>query len=258
MIHSTALIDPGAEIADDVEVGAFAVIEGRVKIATGCRVEPHAQVLSGTRLGRDTLVGRAAILGGDPQDLSFDSDTESFLEVGEGNTIREHVTLHRSASPGGATRVGDHNFLMVGAHMGHDAILGSNCVVANNCLLAGHVVVGDDCFLGGGSVYHQFLRVGDHVMAQGNGAFSKDIPPFTMAALYNQLVGLNSVGLRRAGVAAEDRRELRRLFSAFFREGRRLEEVLVSVSNQEWGGYANSLIDFMQGSSSKGVCTASK
>ncbi len=258
MIHPTALVAPGAEIAEDVEVGAFAIVEAGVRIAGGCRVEPHAQILSGTRLGRGNLVGRAAILGGDPQDLSFDPATESFLEVGEGNTIREHVTLHRSASPGGATRVGDGNFLMAGAHMGHDAVLGDRCVVANNCLLAGHVVVGDDCFLGGGSVYHQFLRVGDHAMAQGNGAFSKDIPPFTTVALYNQLVGLNSIGLRRAEVPAEDRRELRGLFSEFFREGRRLEEVLARVGDREWGSYARRLIDFMAEGSGRGVCTLAR
>ncbi len=258
MIHPTALINPGAEIAADVSIGAFAIIEDKVQISEGCRIDPHTQILSGTRLGSATSVGRAAVLGGDPQDLSFDPATESFLEVGKNNTIREHVTLHRSASPGGATRVGDDNFLMVGAHMGHDAILGDHCVVANNCLLAGHVVVGDHCFLGGGSVYHQFLRIGDHVMAQGNGAFSKDIPPFTMAALYNQLVGLNSVGLRRAGVPASERKELRGLFTEFFRGGNRLEEVLARAAARKWGACAERMIDFMSEASIKGVCTATK
>jgi UDP-N-acetylglucosamine acyltransferase len=257
MIHPTALVDPGADIAADVEIGAFAVIEERVTIASGCRVEPHAQVLAGTRIGRATVVGRAAVLGGEPQDLSFDAGTESFLEIGEGNTIREHVTVHRSASAGGATRIGDNNFIMVGAHMGHDTLLGNNNVVANNCLLAGHVVVGDHCFLGGGSVYHQFIRVGDRAMAQGNGAFSKDIPPFTIAALYNQLIGLNSVGLRRAGVSPQERGELRGLFAAFFRDGRRLEEVLVEVQGRDRGACADTLIAFMAAPSSRGVCTVS-
>jgi len=255
MIHPTAIIAPEAKLGDGVEVGAYAIIDADVEIGDRCRILPQAQILRGCRLGQENTIGRGAILGGDPQDLSFESATSSQLILGKGNTIREHVTLHRSATAGQATIIGDENFLMVGAHIGHDSKIGDRNVLANNCLLAGHVEVGSNCFLGGGSGYHQFLRVGDYVMAQGNGSFSKDLPPFTTAALYNQIVGLNSIGLRRAGYSTEERRELKQLFTLFFRSGSNRATALESVTDQNWGAPAKKLIEFLGGASTKGVCS---
>ena len=258
MIHPTAIVDESATLGDGVEVGAYAIVEAGVTLGDSCRLLPHAQVLAGTRMGSGNVVGRGAILGECPQDLSFDPQTESYVEIGEGNTFREHVTVHRSSKEGAATRIGDQNFLMAGAHLGHDTTVGDHCVLANNCLLAGFVEVGDRCFLGGGSVYHQFLRVGSYVMAQGNGAFSKDIPPYCMAALYNQLVGLNAVGLRRAGVSRETLRELRGPFQRLFRSGGRISESVAALRQEELGEFAGKLVDFVAAQSRQGICAAKK
>ena len=216
MIHPTALISPTAILAENVEVGPYAIIEDGVIIGPGCRILSHAQVLTGVVMGAANTVDRAAILGGDPQSLSFDRSTRSGVRIGEGNTFREHVTVHRSTLPGGTTFIGNRNFLMAHCHVGHDSTLGDENVIANAVLIAGHVTVGDRCFLGGSSVYHQLIRVGDQSMVQGNSAFSADVPPYCIGHETNLLAGLNVVGLRRAGLDSAARLELKRLYREVF------------------------------------------
>ena len=216
MRHPTALIDESAVLAPDVAVGPYAIIEAGVVLGDGCRVHAHAQVLTGVVMGPRNVVDRGAILGGNPQSLSFDRSIRSSVRIGEGNTFREHVTVHRSTQPGGETRIGDSNFLMAGCHIGHDSVLGDHNVIANAALIAGHVTIGSRCFLGGGSVYHQFIRLGDLVMIQGNSAFSADVPPYSIGHEINLLAGLNIIGLRRAGVDTAARQELKRLYREVF------------------------------------------
>lgn len=216
MIHPTALISPHATLAADVEVGPYAIIEDAVQVGAGCRILGHAQLLAGVILGENNLVDRGAILGGDPQSLQFDRRTLSGVRVGNHNHFREFVTVHRSTHPGGETRIGDGNFFMAGSHVGHDAGIGNDNVIANAVLLAGHVTLGNRCFLGGGSVYHQFIRVGDLAMSQGNSSFSSDIPPYCIGHEVNLLAGLNVIGLRRAGVDSRSRLELKRVYRGVY------------------------------------------
>ncbi|MGI8604494.1 MAG: acyl-ACP--UDP-N-acetylglucosamine O-acyltransferase [Verrucomicrobiales bacterium] len=253
-IHPTALIDPGAEVARDVEVGAFAIVEAGVKIASGVRIEPHAQVLCGSDIGTGTVVGRGAIIGGLPQDLSFNPDTPSGVIIGEQNILREHVTIHRASKAEAHTVVGSHNYLMVGAHLGHDVNMGDHNILANAVLVAGHVKIGSHTVIGGGAVFHQFLRLGDYCMVQGNGSFSKDIPPFAMALRTNLLAGLNALGLRRAGFNPSDRAELKQLFELLWRDGKNLTQAIAEAREKTWGAAGESLLGFLAAPTKKGVC----
>lgn len=261
MIHPTALIDPEAELADDVQVGPYAVIGAGARIAAGCEIAAHAQVIGHVCLEAGVRVGHGAIIGGDPQDVAFDPATDSSVEIGEGTVIREHVTIHRGSKPGSVTRVGRNNFLMAGAHLGHDVQLGNANVIANNVLFAGHVVMGHRSFVGGGSVFHQFIRIGDFCMIQGLSGFSKDLPPFVMAAGVNHVVGLNVVGMRRHGFSATERLHIKRAFDHFYRSGHNFSQAIEALDRTNsgnegagWCAAALEFFDFFRQPSRKGVC----
>jgi UDP-N-acetylglucosamine acyltransferase len=261
MLHPTAIVSPQAELAEGVVVGPYVVIDGPVRLGAGCVVEAAAQLVGRVEVGPGTRVGRGSVIGGDPQDLGFDPSVESGVTIGAGNTIREHVTIHRSAKPGGATTVGDHNYLMSACHLGHDSSLGSHCVIANAALVAGHVAVGDHVFVGGGAVFHQFIRIGEYAMIQGLGAFSKDIPPYCSGLRVNHLAGLNVVGLRRHGFDAGQRAELKRLFDLLFRSGLNLSQAVAAARDPAagaWSPVARRLLDFVASPSPKGVCTRAR
>lgn len=193
-IHSTAIIEDGVVLGDDCHIHAFAVL--RAGAVLGDRVTVHA----------------GAVIGGEPQALAFDPATLTGVRIGDGTTIREHVTINRAMHAGAQTIVGAKCFLMAGAHVGHDCAVADNVVLANNALLAGHVTVGAHSFVGGGAAVHQFCRIGESVMVGGIARVTRDIPPFTMMAERDELVGLNLVGLRRRGFPRETIMELKNLF----------------------------------------------
>lgn len=253
MIHPTAIIDPRAQIDPTVHIGPYAVLEGPVKLSPGVRVEAHAQLLGDVTIGANTVIGRAAIIGGDPQDLSFKPETESFTIIGENNVLREHVTIHRGSKPGSATRMGDHNFLMATTHLAHDVQMGSRNVLANGVMLAGYVQVGNNVFMGGGTGLHQFIRIGDYCMFQGNSSYSKDLPPYCMGNLLNRVAGINVIGLRRAGFTAADRAEVKKIFDFVFRSGLNLSQALQEIDKQAWQSPAQVFIDFLKAPSKKGI-----
>ncbi len=254
MVHPTALIAPEAVIDPSVEIGAYVVIEGPVKIAAGCRIEPHAQLVGQVEIGEETTVGRGAVIGDLPQDLGFDPATSSGVRIGKKNVLREHVTIHRSSKAGGLTTLGDGNFIMVGAHFGHDVHMGDANIIANGVLLAGHVHVGNNTFIGGGAVFHQFLRIGDYCVVQGNGSFSKDIPHFCAAQRINRVTGLNVIGLRRQGFSAEQRAEMKELFDLIFRSRRNLTQAIGAARERSWSPQAEKFLAFLEAPSKKGVC----
>ena len=255
MIHPTALIAPTAKLSPGVEVGAYAIIEDGVELGESCRILAHAQVLSGVVMGPKNVVDRGAVIGGDPQSLAFDRTIRSGVRIGEGNIFREHVTVHRSTSPGRETLMGDSNFLMAGCHLGHDSVLGSHNVIANAVLIAGHVTIGSRCFLGGGSVYHQFIRLGDLVMVQGNSAFSADIPPYSIGHQINLLAGLNSIGLRRAGLDGPARQELKRLYREVFSHPQGPVKSAALLLNDTISESGRRFLEFIATPGPKGLCT---
>ena len=196
-IHPTAVIDPSAVLADDVEVGPYAVIEADVSIAAGCRIEAHAMVRRFSVLDEAVSIDSFAVIGGLPQDLSFDPQTESRARIGKSTTIREGVTVHRSTQAGGVTTVGANCLLMANAHVAHDCRVDDNAILANNVMLAGHVHVGDSSFLGGGCGVHQFVTIGALAMISGNASVAYDVPSYVTVAERSTVTGLNLVGLKR-------------------------------------------------------------
>jgi UDP-N-acetylglucosamine acyltransferase len=210
-VHPTAIVDSRVALADGVRVGAYCVIEGRVRLGANTVVEPHSVIRGHTVTGAGCRVGPAAYVGLDPQHVRFDPAAgETSLVIGDGVVIREGTSVHRSLKPGeaNATRVGDRCYLMAASHVAHDCRLGSDVILANSVLLGGHVEIGERSFLGGGSVFHQFVRIGRLAIVRGNEAVSKDIPPFSAAA-FGGLKAYNAVGCRRAGMTPEGVKAIR-------------------------------------------------
>jgi UDP-N-acetylglucosamine acyltransferase len=252
-IHSTAIIACEARIADDVRIGPNVVIEGPVEIGPGTVIGPNAVLTGRVQIGAKNKIGPGVVLGAEPQDLSFDPATDSGVWIGDGNTLREYVTIHRATVAGSDTTVGHHNFLMVGVHLGHDVRLGSHCILANNALLAGHVQFGDRVVVGGGSVFHQHIRVGEGVLTQGLTAAGKDIPPFCVASKVNRVNGLNTIGLRRAGRGPEERAELHRAFDLVYRSGLNITQALEKSREREWTGAARTFFEFVVAAQKRGM-----
>lgn len=247
-------MSPSARLAEDIEIGAYACIGGAVEIGARTIVQAHAVIDGFVRLGPENLIGYGAIIGGAPQDLSFTAGTRSGVEIGRGNVIREHVTIHRGTAADSFTTMGDDNFLMVGAHLGHNCAIGNKVIIANNCLLGGYVAVEDSAFLGGGCVFHQFMRVGQLAITQGNSGFGKDLPPFVVGAGVNKVVGLNVVGLKRAGFGPEERKELKAAFRLLYESGLNTSQVLEQARMRAWRAPAQAFFDFVAAAKRRGIC----
>jgi len=258
IIHPSALVDSSAQIAPDVEVGPGVIIEAGAVIGAGCRIQARAIVTAHVRMGMRNTVGYGAIIGADPQDFSFKPETPSFVEIGDDNVIREYATIHRATQEGRATCIGNNNFLMVGVHMGHDSSVANRVVIANNCLLAGHVEVQDGAVLGGGSVFHQFLRVGKLCMVRGGERFNKDVPPFVSAYGTSLVSGINAIGLKRAGFSAETRMEIKRAFKLVYREGFNISQSIEESKKQSWGSEAQYFLDFIATAKKRGVSSVAR
>lgn len=254
MIHPTAIIHTDAQIDPKAEIGPYVIIDGPAKVGPSVKVEAHAQLVGDVTIGSGTTIGRAAIIGCDPQDLSFKSETPSGVIIGENNVIREHVTIHRATKPGTFTRMGDGNYLMATSHLAHDVQMGNNNIIANGALFAGHVHVGDRCVIGGGAVFHQFIRLGSYCVVQGNTGLSMDLPPFCCAARINVLTGLNVIGMRRSGLSAGDRAAVKSIFDLVFRGGFNLTQARAAITQREWPAVCQSFIDFVSAPSRKGIC----
>ncbi len=253
-IHPTAVIHPDAEIGEGTVVGPYAVIEGAARIGQACTIQAHAIIGARVTMGSHNFIGYGAVLGADPQDTSFNPETPSDLRIGNNNRIREYCTLHRGTTAGSATIVGDDCFLMGGVHLAHDVELGSHVIIANNALLGGHVKVADRVFIGGGCVFHQHVRVGRLAICQGTSGFSKNVPPFSLAAERNSVAGLNVVGLRRAGLGPETRAEIKRAFELIYRSGLNLTQALEAASAHPWGDEAAHFFAFASESRTRGIC----
>lgn len=232
-IHPTAVVDPRAKLADDVRIGAFVVVGPEVELGAGVELRPHAHVWGRTSVGEGTRVFPFAVLGEEPQDKSFSGESTE-LVIGRENVIREHVTIHvGTVKGGGSTRIGDDNLIMNGVHVGHDTHIGSHCIIASQCAIAGHVTIEDFAVVGGLSGIHQFARIGESAMVAALSGVTKDAPPFSLVAGERATTrGLNAVGLRRRGFAAESRRQIKRAFHILFASRLRLEDALAQVREE--------------------------
>lgn len=214
-IHPTAVIDPQAEIDEEVQVGPFVVIDGPCRVGPGCVLKAGAHLMGPLTMGEGNVVHSYAVLGDTPQHLKYTGEPSS-VEIGGHNVFREHVTVHRSAVRGGATRIGNRNYLMGSSHIAHDCALGNNCIFANASVLGGHCVVADNVVMSGHSAMHQFCRIGRLAMISGVSASTMDVPPFMIVQRINVICGVNVIGMRRAGVGALAIEAVRKAFHVLY------------------------------------------
>jgi UDP-N-acetylglucosamine acyltransferase len=252
MIHPTAIIHPKAKLDASVEIGPYAVIDEGVELGTHCVVGPHVYLTGLTTIGAHNHFHAGCVIGDAPQDLKYDG-TPTRLRIGDHSVFREHVTVHRSTKPDAETIIGSHNFLMAGAHVAHNCVVGDHVILANGALLGGHAMVQDRAFISGNCCVHQFCRVGTLALMQGGSILSQDLPPFTVALRLNEMCGLNVVGLRRAGFTAEQRMELKRLYHLLFRGGKNLGAAITEAQKKFTSVPAKALLDFIA-EAKRGVC----
>ncbi|HEX4707104.1 MAG TPA: acyl-ACP--UDP-N-acetylglucosamine O-acyltransferase [Candidatus Udaeobacter sp.] len=253
-VHPTAIVNPAARIDADVEIGPFSIIGPQSTIGEATIVQSHVVIEGTVTIGSGNLIGHGAIIGAPPQDVSFSPDRKTRVEIGNENIIREYCTIHRGTAEDSATKIGDKNFLMAGAHVGHNCVIANNVIIANNCLLAGYVRVDDGAFLGGGSTFHQFVHIGRLVMVQGSSGFGKDLPPFVIAAVHNFVFGVNVVGLRRAGFSAKDRDEIKAAFKLVYMSGLNIGQALAKAATMNFAEAAREFLDFVAKAKKRGIC----
>jgi UDP-N-acetylglucosamine acyltransferase len=227
-VHPTAVVSPEAELAEGVQVGPFAILEGRVRLGPGCIVRPHAHLIGPLTMGQGNVVCTGAVLGERPQHLKY-NDEPTGLEIGDFNIFREHVTVHRGTVHSWLTRIGSHNFFMVNSHVGHDSTIGNRCIITNGALIGGHCILEDNVYLSGNAAVHQFNRLGRLCMISGCSATTKDVPPFIVQQGINIVVGINVIGMRRAGMTSPQVDGVRRAYRFLFREGLPLPAAMARI-----------------------------
>ena len=244
-IHPFALVSPQAILGTQIEIGPFSVIEAGVILGDRCRLSGRVTIKQGTILGADNEVHEGAVLGGKPQHLRA-GEKLGELRIGRSNVIRENVTIHRGLTPTSHTEIGDSNLIMVNAHIAHDCHLGSNIVIVNNVLLAGHVTVSDRAYLSGAAAVHQFCRIGAYAMVGGQSHISQDVPPYvTIDGQTTTVVGLNLIGLKRAGFSNSDIEQLKQAYRVIYRSGLTWAETLRTLSEQFVAGPAAEFAKFL-------------
>ena len=255
-IHSTAVVDAGAELADGVQVGPYCVIGPQVVLAEGCVVHSHAVIGGRTRIGARSEVFPFASVGLRPQDLKYRGEP-SELVIGSETVIREHVTLNPGTEGGGmVTRVGNRCLLMVGTHIGHDCEVGDGVIMANNATLAGHVRVGDFAVLGGLSAVHQFVRIGRNAMVGGVTGVERDVIPYgSVMGDRARLAGINIIGMKRRGHSREDINSVRKAYRLLFASEGTFMERLQEVA-EEFADCAPvmEIVGFIREDSSRKIC----
>jgi UDP-N-acetylglucosamine acyltransferase len=230
-IHPSAIVAPEADLADDVQVGPFVVIEGAVRVGRGCVLRPGVHLIGPLTMGCHNIVFSHAVLGEAPQHLKY-SGEPTRLEIGDHNVFREHVTIHRGTTASWVTRIGSHNFLMANSHIGHDSQVGDHCILANGALVAGHCTLENNVYLSGNSAVHQFVRVGRLALLSGLSGSTKDIPPFIIQHRINAVAGVNVVGMRRAGIPTAHIDAVRGAFHILYREEHVLPQALLRIERE--------------------------
>ncbi len=235
-IHPTAVISPETSLGRDVEIGPYTVIEGQVSIGDGCVIGSHVVIKGPTSIGNDCRIYQFASIGEIPQDLKFKGE-KTELVIGDGNVIREYVTINRGTQGGGGrTVIGRGNFLMSYVHIAHDCILGNYNILANVATLAGHINIDNFAIIGALSAVHQFARIGSYAFVSGMTGVSQDIPPFVKAAgNRSKLYGLNTIGLKRHGFSDEVIYALKKAYRVVFRSKLRLVEAIEQVESDPIG-----------------------
>ena len=254
MIHPSAIVEPGAQLGTDVQIGPFAYVAATARLGDGCILAPHAVVLDHTTLGARCKIHACAVIGDFPQDLSFQNEP-SFVVVGDDCTFRESVTIHRGTKPGTPTRVGNRVFMMANSHVAHNCEVGDHVIFANCAAIGGYVTVGERCFLGGNTGVHQFCHVGRLAMVGSGALVSKDLPPFCIAAssMNSFVAGLNVVGLRRAGLDAAQRALIKQAFNLVYRSGLNTAQAREKLLAETGNPFAAEFAAFLA-TAKRGIC----
>ncbi len=253
-IHSTAIVDKKAKLADDVEVGPYTIIGPDVEIEASTKIGPHVVITGYTSIGKNCSIFPGACVGTIPQDLKYKGE-ESLLKIGNNNIIREYVTINPGSEKGSETSIGDGNLLMAYSHVAHNCSIGNGCIIANLATLAGHVFIEDKVVMGGIVGIHQFVRVGKMAIIGGCSKVVQDIPPFsTCDGRPARVYGLNLLGLKRAEISMDAQRSLKKAFRVLFHSGASLKSAIHEV-NETVGHFKeiDYLLEFLKGSK-RGVC----
>ena len=263
-IHPTAIVDVGAHLGDDVEVGPYCIVEKDVVLGAGTVLRAHVAVRRYTTMGRGNFVDSHAVLGGEPQDYKFDPKSKTAVQIGDDNTFREGVTISRATGEDNVTRIGNRVYMMVGTHVGHNAVLGDGAILVNCAALGGHAEAGTGAILSGYSALHQYCRMGDLALMQGGAIMTMHLPPYVIAANpINKVAGLNSVGLRRAAhISREDHAQIKEAFRLTYRSGLSPTKALEEMdARTDWGQAADVFRRFVrdvlaaEGPYRRGLCS---
>ncbi|MCA9794412.1 MAG: acyl-ACP--UDP-N-acetylglucosamine O-acyltransferase [Candidatus Eremiobacteraeota bacterium] len=254
-IHPSALVNPKAEIADDVEIGPFTIVGENVKIGRGTKIHSSVVLDGWTEIGEDNEIYPGAVIGVAPQDLRY-SGERAYVRIGHRNVIREYVTVHRASDEEGLTAIGDDNLIMAYTHVAHNCLLGNQIIVANSVGLAGHVEIEDQAVLGGMCGVHQFVRVGRLAMLGGMAKVSQDVPPFAMVdGQPARIFGMNIRGMQRRGVTKEARLGLKNCYRLILRSGLNLSQALSAIrATVDNTDEVRHLLRFLESPSRMGVC----
>jgi len=254
VIHASAIVSPEAEIGDDVCIGPYCRIGPRVQIGKGCRFESHVIVEGPTKIGENNQFYPFGTIGLQPQDLKYKGE-ETFLSIGNHNIFREYVNVHRGTKGGGgSTRIGDHNFLMAYAHVGHDSVLGNHIIMANAATLAGHVVIEDHATIGAFSGIHQYCRVGTHGYVGGYTVITKDVLPYskTVSERNTKAYGPNIIGLERKGFTPRQIKDVKAAFRLLLQSKLNTAQAVESIKAQLNSAEVQIIVDFIE-KSDRGV-----
>lgn len=254
-IHPTAIVAEGADVHPSVTIGPYSVIERGAVIGADCHIASCVRIGGLTRLGRNNRIDHGAALGGEPQDLGFAPEEAKPLIIGDGNRFREGVTVSLGLKSTAGTLIGDGNYLMAYAHIGHDCVVGNHNVLANAATLAGHVELEDHIFLSGQVAVHQFCRIGAYALVAGVSGVPQDVPPYVLADGHRaRIIGLNVIGLRRNGFSSAQRQAIKSVYRTIFRGGLRLAEALAAVEHALPSPETTRIVRFIE-SSRRGILT---
>lgn len=257
-IHPTAIIDPKAEIDAGVEIGPFCVIDGNVRVAGGCRLYQGVYLAGWTTVEENCVLHPGVIVGHEPQDTHFKGE-RSFCRIGRGTILREYVTVHRGTIPESETVIGEECFLLGGSHVAHNCALGNRVTLINDVLLAGHVEIGNDATLGGKAAVHQFARIGELAMVAGNARVVMDVPPFALTDTAGKVAGLNRVGMKRSGMSREDLHAIRQAYRTIYATGQSQTDAAALIAETNDGSSAVArLVAFLRAESRRGLAGRSK
>src|SRR3989344_2609295 len=252
MIHPTAIIGKKVKLAVDAEVGPYSVLDGEITVGAKTKIGPHCVISGWTEIGQGNEIGVGAVIGLEPQDFTYKGE-KSFVKIGDRNKIREYAQIHRGTGEGGATSVGNDNFILGFSHIAHDCRLGSNIILANGALLAGHAVVEDFAYVSGLCLVHQFARLGKYSMMRGGARVSLDVPPYCMADDANSLRGLNTIGLERRGFSPQVIREIKKVNKQVFGGAKPLSDEVDALLADSLSPEVKYFVQFIK-DSERGVC----